>query len=528
MVVLDKHSYVFDSSPHRTCDVLPFDPSLGAAQEVPIVDGALAYDCPFSCKTFILLFRNALHVSHLDHNLIPPFILREAGLKLNQTAKIHVNQPTTLDHAIISKENNLKIPLALNGTFSFFRTRVPTPQELESCDTIFFTPDSYTWNPYSDHFSNNNKDSMIDWNGNINVYRNRNESEEIAVGCNLYDKEIDKIISSSILNIEESIDGKQLNSGAAIDGKTTSLAILKLLTDSKMVQSIGSTQYPDTYEDDLFSLHDGDTMYDIFVDGTNLNDFENLPIEVSSTLMIVSAVTASNPKKINKTFLSKIWRVKEDDAQKALDQSTILMRKGSMNALSKRFPTNDRMLRYRRLNSHFFTDTFFSKVKSLRGFTCAQVYVSDKGFLDIYLMKRRGEFKQSLHQFCKETGVLIALVCDPSGGQTSNEVKPFCNQVGTTLRVLEESTQWANRDKLYIGFLKEAIRQDMRSTNSPLCLWCYCAQRRVRIHNVIPKDLFQLQGSNPITATLGLQPDISNICQYGWYDWCYFREESDI
>ena len=125
-------------------------------------------------------------------------------------------------------------------------------------------------------------------------------------------------------------------------------------------------------------------------------------------------------------------------------------------------------------------------------------------------------------------GVPINLVFDPSGEQTSNDVNQFCHQVGTTLRVLEESTQWANRVELYIGILKESIRQDMRISNSPLCLWDYCAERRVRIHNVIPKDLSQLQGSNPITTTFGLQPDISNICQFDWCDWCYFREESNI
>ena len=60
-------------------------------------------------------------------------------------------------------------------------------------------------------------------------------------------------------------------------------------------------------------------------------------------------------------------------------------------------------------------------------------------------MKSKGEFKDALKMFCKEVGVPMTLVCDPSGEQTSKEVKHFCHQVGMTLRVLEESTQWANR-----------------------------------------------------------------------------------
>ena len=93
---------------------------------------------------------------------------------------------------------------------------------------------------------------------------------------------------------------------------------------------------------------------------------------------------------------------------------------------------------------------------------------------------------------------------------------------------MEESTQWANRAELYIGLFKEATRQDMRRTNSPICLWDYCAERRCLIHNVTPKSLFQLNGSNPTTVTFGTRGDISNFCQFDWYEWCYFRHESNV
>ena len=79
----------------------------------------------------------------------------------------------------------------------------------------------------------------------------------------------------------------------------------------------------------------------------------------------------------------------------------------------------------------------------------------------------------------------VNLVVDPSREQTSNDVKQFCHKVGTTLRILEESTKWANRAERYIGIFKESIRQDMRIANSPLCLWDYCAERRALIHNEV-------------------------------------------
>ena len=244
----------------------------------------------------------------------------------------------------------------------------------------------------------------------------------------------------------------------------------------------------------------------------------------------INAAIASKPSTVSPEFLSKIWNIKHDLAAKAIHQNTHLKRQGANNDLSRQFSTNDRMLRYKRIESQFFTDTFFvtAKGKSSRGNTCAQIFVSDKGFVAIYPMESKGDFLNALHQFCKEVGVPVSLVVDPSGEQTSRNVRRFCHQVGTTLKILEESTQWANRAELYIGLFKESIRKDLSQTNCPMRFWDYCAERRARIHNVTPRDLFQLNGNTPTAATFGTQGDISNICQFGWYDWCYFREEGKV
>ena len=122
MCVLGKHSFIFDHVQGRTCDVEPFDPSIGKAKSVPIVDGVISYDCPYSHQTYLLVIKNALYVPTMTSNLIPPFILREAGIQVRDTAKIHVDDPTISDHAITVPEEHLHIPLRLNGVFSFFHS----------------------------------------------------------------------------------------------------------------------------------------------------------------------------------------------------------------------------------------------------------------------------------------------------------------------------------------------------------------------------------------------------------------------
>ena len=108
----------------------------------------------------------------------------------------------------------------------------------------------------------------------------------------------------------------------------------------------------------------------------------------------------------------------------------------------------------------------------------------------------------------------------------SQEVRKFCNDIGTTLWALEEGTPWSNKAKLYIGLLKEAVRKDMRESDLPMCLWDYCVERQARINNLMAKNNFKLHGMTPHTATLAEEGDISFLCQFGWYEWCYYCEQT--
>ena len=523
MVVLGKHAFIFESS-GRTCNVRPFSDELGIAENVPIVDGAIAYDCPFSSKSYILLFRNALSIPTMESNLIPPFIMRMGGVVVNDTPKIHCMNPSTEDHCLTFKDSDLRIPMQLMGTFSFFHCRMPSADELESCDKIFLTPDSTDWNPHCESFAKN-EESMLDYEGNMaesrRVLRNVMQREPVehndpnyelsAVSGEKWDEWIDQ-------NADEAFEADDPTFEGCLDQDVANLARAMNLRGeiSKISGSLGSTTMSTTASDDLFEL-----------DNPFLSTLDEMEMDFSKDIKgTVSAAHAEKPKGISSETLSKLWNIREDLAQGAIDATTQLNRQSADNTLSRNFSTNDRMLRYRRINSTFYTDTMFatSKAKSTRGNKCCQVFVSDKGFVAVYPMKTPSQFEEALHLFCKEIGVPVNLVADPHPSQTKGTVRRFCDQVGTTLRLLEKSTQWANRAELYIGLLKEAVRKDMRASNAPMVLWDYCIQRRAKIHNVTPRNLFQNDGLAPFTATFGVQDDISNICNFGWCEWVYYRD----
>ena len=110
--------------------------------------------------------RNALHVPELPFNLLPPFVMQEGGIIVDECPKSQSQNPSIENHSMLCEDAKLHIHFELNGTFTSFKTRKPTNHELEVCDKIFITPDSTTWDPYSEHFAKN-ENAMLDCNGEL-------------------------------------------------------------------------------------------------------------------------------------------------------------------------------------------------------------------------------------------------------------------------------------------------------------------------------------------------------------------------
>ena len=524
MCVLGRHSYIFEST-GKSCNVSPFMDGLGVAKNVPIVNGAVAYDCPYSRETYVLVVRNALHIPSMENNLIPPFIMRQGRVIVNDVPKFQCKDPTVQDHSISFETCDLRIPLQLKGTFSYFHTRLPTTEELYHRDKVFITPDSSEWNPHCLSFERNER-AMLNYEGELNESDRwlnlpmevdddeTNDFELACVNVKEWEAHVDANISSAYVSNEPMHDSYDLDQHFA--------EALNLRAEiSKVQASVGSTNV----SEDPCSLFDGPHVTTMSNLEESLSDILSQD-KIGEVMARINAATADKPHGVKPSVLSKLWSITEKLAEGAIDQNTQFCRVNADNIMSRQLSSNDRMLRYRRIESTFYTDTMFATpaAKSPRQNTCCQVFVSDKGFVAVYPMKSQEEFTTALHWFCKQVGVPSSLVADGHRSQTSSSVKRFCHQVGTTLRVLETGSPWANRAELYIGLLKEAVRKDMRESNSPMVLWDYAIERRARIHNAIPRPLFQNNGLSPHAATFGAQGDISNICNFGWYEWVYYRD----
>ena len=96
----------------------PFSADLPVMEQFEIGDVAIAYDDPYSSRKFLLVIWNALLISSMDQNLLPPFLVREASLFLDETPKFQPTDLTRDNHTIFDEETGMRIHLQLNGTFS--------------------------------------------------------------------------------------------------------------------------------------------------------------------------------------------------------------------------------------------------------------------------------------------------------------------------------------------------------------------------------------------------------------------------
>jgi hypothetical protein len=160
-------------------DVSPFSPDY-PTMKAKMVDAAIKYVCPKSGEEYILLVDNAIYVPTMQHNLIPPFVMREAGITVNDTAKIHMESPSNEDHALVFPETGFVIKLSLIGVFSYFSSSKPSADDFNTIDGVYkLTPDR--WNPHCDSYSTN-EEQMRDVDGDMIERRQRNpvllETEE--------------------------------------------------------------------------------------------------------------------------------------------------------------------------------------------------------------------------------------------------------------------------------------------------------------------------------------------------------------
>ena len=281
----------------------------------------------------------------MEVNLIPPIMMRLAGLIVDECPKFLAPQPSETNHSVYFPQHDIRLHFHIEGIISYLPTRIPSNKELkeEEGGYLLLTPNQPIWDPHTDVYRDQ-ESSMIDYKGHLKPGKDRNE---------LFEGEICALVNNSV---HETATDPHLFISA--------------------VQSLMTKQEGITYK--------------------------------------VSGVNSSSRKgRVSPEELAKRLNIPLEMAKRTIRATTQLaVRTVDEASLTRKFRTNDRMLRYIRLSCNTFMDTFLSSKRvgpSARGYTTCQVFATEFGHVFVVPMegKSGSQVAQAIKRYFKEVGVPV-------------------------------------------------------------------------------------------------------------------------
>ncbi len=470
--------------------VTGFDPSQ-PGRKAEIVDAAVLYVSPGTFDSYILVINQAIYVPELDDCLLCPMQCRMNGVRISETPKFLVENPTALDHSIqiINPEDPahpLTIPLQLHGVLSYFPIRCPTVEEYEDDKIPQFelTAAGAEWDPYDGDFSRLEA-STLDFRGHIiGSIATKSDFGPMAM------RQVDPVGVEDLQLLEEHY------------GRQTSLG----------------------YTQEAFDEHH---LAEALESRVNVSLVETRPVDGCRRVSQVH----SGPRVggVDHVTLAKRWKI---SLQKARDTVRRTTQRGIRTVLhptlSRRFRTNDRHLRYRRMPCNLYSDTMFSSVLSSRGNKCAQIFASDFGWSRAFPMERKGLAHEALSLLFQRDGVPPRMICDGAAEMTGRNSLFFkkLKEAQCHLRETEPYSPWQNAAEREIRELKKGSGLKTVAERSPIRLWDFALELESYIRSHTAHDIFKLDGRVPETIVSGETADISPFCEFGWWEWVKFRDNA--
>jgi hypothetical protein len=188
-------------------------------------------------------------------------------------------------------------------------------------------------------------------------------------------------------------------------------------------------------------------------------------------------------------------------------------------------------LRYPRLGGRFgrfSSDTMFAKTPSIRGNTCAQIFVNNIDFVRLVPMRRKAEAADALLEFIQDIGIPSEMHNDDAKELTLGKWKQVMQKYHIKQTLSQPYSPWQVQAEGCIRGVKKSVRRLMHNTKAPKCLWDYCAVYACEIRSLTVHPHFALHDRTPYEVVTGRTPDISEYVDYSWYDPLWYYDQEDF
>jgi hypothetical protein len=420
----------------------------------------------------LIIVHQSVSSPSLNRNMLSTMQMRLHDVIVNETPKFQSLKPTKLSHSISVRGENVEdilvIQLELHGVVSCFPTFKPTQLEFETCDRYEFTYESPEYDTSTTTFHDQESSMMDSW-GNLKV--SGDFQPKRCQVCSLRQKE----------------------------------AEVKLL----------SSKYSDTSAklQELFSVLD---------DGTLLAELDDI-----NTNLNISLIKSEMRDKagVDAATLAKNWGIGLEAAKRTClvtNQRGII--RMTHPSLTKRYKTNDRQLRYRRLPVTMYTDTMYSTILSRQNNKSAQIFCTDFGFVRAFPLKKEKEAHEALSLLFHINRVPNVIVMDGAKAKVEGEFRRKLRDSGFHIKQTEPHTQSSNMGEGAVRELKKGVGRQMLRSGCPKRLWDDCIIREAYVRSHTSLDIYGLEVQVPESKVKGETVDISIIAEYAWYECMKFRD----
>ena len=250
---------------------------------------------------------------------------------------------------------------------------------------------------------------------------------------------------------------------------------------------------------------------------------EDLCSALESQCRISAVSTGERKPSVNAQTLAQRWGISLKTAEKTIEATTQRsVRQLSGGKLVRRYRTNDRKFRYRRIATTIFTDTMFAKTKSwFRKNKMAQVFTTNFGWKRAYPMEAKSDAYKQLRKVFQDVGVPNLIVVDHAKEQVQGDFKRLATSHGARVKSTEPYSPWQQAAEGAIRELKRASLRKQLRKQSPDKLWDHCIELEAMIQSHTALNYPELEGQVPETIMTGQTADISPYIEHEWYDWVF-------
>ena len=167
----------------------------------------------------------------------------------------------------------------------------------------------------------------------------------------------------------------------------------------------------------------------------------------SDSATIISALATRKKDKLSPEDLMKLWGIGLSTAKRTLKATTHQCLR-TVDTIRRRFRTDLAHLRYKRLSNtrhgKFYVDTLFSKVKSIRGYTCGNLFTNTLGFKKFFPLATESSGKSTMADFIQLVGIPPSIHSDDAKVFQFGQFQKTCRKYQILQSFTEPYSPWQN------------------------------------------------------------------------------------